>query len=238
MPVDEETKIVPIASGVVTGRVPNDSVSGNFLHVYHGLGFVSLYGHLNEMLVNPTDIVTRNTVIGIMGNTGSGAIGIVHLHLSLYGPFYTEYLKLEHVQYRSKGPRALAPYIIDPEELSILGRHKSLPYSLSEDSKLDAEFNMRVKKARKEVDEFLKLFPNIKKDRFDPYVVSVINKYRNLVDIALDRDIADLYKEVSKENPSIPKQDAERIKKSLEEIMVNAVPRFTAPIKEPGITRF
>jgi hypothetical protein len=55
-------------------------------------------------------------------------------------------------------------------------------------------------------------------------------------DAALDRDIKDLYEEVSKETPSIPKSEADKIKKELEKIMVTAIPRFTAPIRDPAAT--
>lgn len=234
--VSESSEIVPIGKGVVTG-VGKEDMSGNVIHIHHGAGFFSFYSHLEEIFVKPKDSVNRNTVIGIMGNTGYGAQGIVHLHLGVRGPTYTKWLKLNHVQYYPKEHFFFHayPYYIDPEELSILGRHMPLPYSLPEDALLDVKFDAKVRKNREQVDEFLKLFPHMQKYRFSPRENVIILEYRlfNLTDMALDRDVTDLYKEATKENPSIPKQSAEKIKKSLEEIMADTIPRFTAPIKEP-----
>jgi len=100
-PVVNETEIRPVAAGVVVSLSDN-SMGGKMIYINHGIGFASLYAHLKERLVKEGDFVNRYTPIGIMGSTGTGASKFgTHLHLSAFGPQYTEYLKLDNIQKES-----------------------------------------------------------------------------------------------------------------------------------------
>lgn len=51
---------------------------GNFVKIDHGNGFITCYGHLNNILCEEGDSVSAGTVIGTMGN--SGQVTGTHLH--------------------------------------------------------------------------------------------------------------------------------------------------------------
>ena len=57
---------------------------GCYIIINHGGGVKTLYGHHNELLVKPGDIVSAGQTIGLMGNTGKvrGVTGI-HLHFEV-----------------------------------------------------------------------------------------------------------------------------------------------------------
>lgn len=84
-----EQEIKPIEDGEVififdsensTSDVPTGL--GNFVVVEHARGIRSLYAHLKEDSLNPDKIkVTKNDVLGVIGNTGS-SLG-KHLHLEV-----------------------------------------------------------------------------------------------------------------------------------------------------------
>jgi murein DD-endopeptidase MepM/ murein hydrolase activator NlpD len=57
-------------------------IYGNTLLIYHGLGLVSGYSHTSNIRVNMDDIVDRNQVVAITGNTG--AVFGDHLHLGIF----------------------------------------------------------------------------------------------------------------------------------------------------------
>jgi len=56
-------------------------IYGNTVIIDHGLGLASLYGHMNEIAVNPGQQVSKGTVIGTTGATGLA--GGDHLHFSI-----------------------------------------------------------------------------------------------------------------------------------------------------------
>lgn len=75
--------IYSISEGRVAFAAYNGTM-GNAVMIHHninGNAYSSIYMHLSEIYVNPGDLVTKDTIIGKMGNTGAsyGA----HLHLSL-----------------------------------------------------------------------------------------------------------------------------------------------------------
>ena len=75
--------IHPVDKGKVTSVQWSKWLAyGNHVIVEHPNGRVSLYAHLERIDVKKDDEVSRETVIGIMGQTG-WATG-VHLHLEIY----------------------------------------------------------------------------------------------------------------------------------------------------------
>lgn len=76
-----------IVEAIQTG-IPNDKNStgvrtwGNFVFIRHANGMKSRYAHLSKVLVRKGDKVTKNTKIGIMGDSGK-AYGR-HLHFEVY----------------------------------------------------------------------------------------------------------------------------------------------------------
>jgi murein DD-endopeptidase MepM/ murein hydrolase activator NlpD len=55
---------------------------GNVVVIRHGSGVETLYGHMASIAVQTGDEVTENTVIGVVGNTGSATTGR-HLHFEV-----------------------------------------------------------------------------------------------------------------------------------------------------------
>lgn len=81
--VDQEFKeVYPVDRGVVLVVTYSRFAYGNHLIIEHPNGRKSLYGHLKEIAVSSGDEVTREMVLGEMGNSG-WASG-VHLHLEIY----------------------------------------------------------------------------------------------------------------------------------------------------------
>lgn len=84
-----------ISDGKVAVVVNNGNYNGgmgNYIVVYHnvnGRNYTSVYMHLAATYVSQGDIVTKDTVIGKMGNTGASTA--IHLHLTMYtGLLYRE----------------------------------------------------------------------------------------------------------------------------------------------------
>lgn len=75
------TPIKPIAAGQVVVMSSNNFGLGNYLVIKHGADLYSVYAHLNEFLVQKGDEVTKDTIIGTVGNTGFSTGP--HLHLEI-----------------------------------------------------------------------------------------------------------------------------------------------------------
>lgn len=58
------------------------NVNGNYVIINHNNGYYTYYGHMDEILVKPGQIVSRGSVIGLMGETG-WATG-VHVHYAIW----------------------------------------------------------------------------------------------------------------------------------------------------------
>jgi murein DD-endopeptidase MepM/ murein hydrolase activator NlpD len=229
-PAGAETEIVPVAAGVVYGYFSHP-MGGNAVVVHHGLGFVSQYFHLQERTVALGDLVTRDTVVGLMGATGSGARTVgKHVHLTVLAPFYAAHLQLDDVQYFEAND-TVSSYVVDPEEFSVLGRHRALPLARREDAALDERFRVDLREARIEVDRLLRLFPRIQRTRFSERFGALVTRVGSRVDLTLDRDAADLYQSVASDSPGARDADPDRIRASLARIMA-LTPRFTAPVKD------
>lgn len=83
------TKIYSISDGKVvkvnTNYTPGVGY-GKYIVIHHninGKNYTSLYGHLSGVNVSTGDIVTKDTVIGYMGNTGHSFGNHVHLNICL-----------------------------------------------------------------------------------------------------------------------------------------------------------
>lgn len=74
-------KILAIADGTVVSA-SFDEIGGNFVVVLHDDGYASCYFHLDSYSVSKGDTVVQGEQIGVMGETGSGALG-VHLHFEV-----------------------------------------------------------------------------------------------------------------------------------------------------------
>ena len=63
------TEILAPADGIVT-RANRMQGYGKMVHLSHGFGMATRYGHLNEVLVRPGQRVSRGDIIGRVGSTG------------------------------------------------------------------------------------------------------------------------------------------------------------------------
>jgi murein DD-endopeptidase MepM/ murein hydrolase activator NlpD len=73
--------IRPAADGEVAA-VGRNTAYGKYLTVQHTHGVRTLYAHLDQILVTEGDTVTRDTIIGVMGNTGRSTA--THLHFEVH----------------------------------------------------------------------------------------------------------------------------------------------------------
>lgn len=100
--------IYSIANGKVVATW-YDQWGGNQITIHHkinGTTYSSSYAHLSKILVKKGDVVTKDTVIGMMGDTG-GATG-PHLHLAIStGLRFTEYTGYNAYVARTVDPRRL-----------------------------------------------------------------------------------------------------------------------------------
>ena len=92
----ENTPVYAVANGKVVNRLDEDPSWGNAIIIEHklidGRIIYSQYAHLNQILVNVNQTVTRGQKIGLVGKTGF-ATGY-HLHFeiksaNIFGPGYT-----------------------------------------------------------------------------------------------------------------------------------------------------
>jgi murein DD-endopeptidase MepM/ murein hydrolase activator NlpD len=75
------TPIRPIATGSISITNQNNFGLGNYVVIKHGASFYSVYAHLNEIKVEINQEVTKETIIGTVGNTGFSTGP--HLHLEI-----------------------------------------------------------------------------------------------------------------------------------------------------------
>jgi len=68
------------ASGHLTGY-------GNYVVIEHGNGFVTLYGHLDKLLVTAGQAVKQGQVIGLLGSTGWSTGPHLHFEIRVNGMF-------------------------------------------------------------------------------------------------------------------------------------------------------
>ncbi len=77
----ENTPIMAAGDGWVA-RTGTDPFLGSFLEVQHGLGYLTVYGHCNRIVVEPGASVRRGQVVAYTGKTGQAAAP--HLHFEVW----------------------------------------------------------------------------------------------------------------------------------------------------------
>ena len=76
-----DAPIMAAAQGVVE-RTGVDDFLGNFVEIRHGLGYLTVYGHLSRIAVNKNDQVTAGQVVAYMGQSGQASGP--HLHFEIW----------------------------------------------------------------------------------------------------------------------------------------------------------
>lgn len=77
--------IVAAASGVVAAATVSTVGYGNHVIIAHAGGLLTLYGHLETMLVKVGDVVTAGQVIGLLGSTGNSTGPHCHFEVRIGG---------------------------------------------------------------------------------------------------------------------------------------------------------
>ena len=84
---DEGDPVRAAASGQVAFAGPV-ATRGNYIIIDHGLGVFTGYGHLSQLNVRAGDLVTADTVIGLVGATGLSTGPHVHWEAVAQGVFF------------------------------------------------------------------------------------------------------------------------------------------------------
>ena len=71
-------------AGIVT-MVTKEKNYGNVLRIKHGDGLETRYAHCSKILVKKGDIIERNQVIALVGNTGRSTGPHLHYEIRLNG---------------------------------------------------------------------------------------------------------------------------------------------------------
>jgi murein DD-endopeptidase MepM/ murein hydrolase activator NlpD len=79
------TPIVAAADGVVVSADVSTVGYGNHIIIAHAGGLLTLYGHLEAMMVKPGDAVKAGQVIGLLGSTGNSTGPHCHFEVRVNG---------------------------------------------------------------------------------------------------------------------------------------------------------
>ena len=79
------TPVTAADRGVVVRAGWNDQGYGNFVVVDHKIDYVTLYGHLDRILVHEGDVVGQGQVLGTVGSTGNSTGPHLHFELRDFG---------------------------------------------------------------------------------------------------------------------------------------------------------
>lgn len=220
------TEIVPAAGSYTLWFAPDAAGgAGMVIRLLGPFGYAISYQHLNAGYFMGRTKIDRNYIIGEMGKSGRNARDIIHLHLTLFGPAYSPYLRGIYVHTTSDGL-----YILDPEEFSISGKGTRLPYQKLDDLRYDEILWQEHLKAQKFLEEVLRTFPrNIITIEKTP-AEQRLEEERGFR--AIDKEIRFIYKSILEGKHWLTRNDADRVLGKLRELM-QMVPRLTAPIREP-----
>ena len=194
---------------------------------FHPFGYVTYYGHPNSRYIRYRK-AERNDITAVMGNSGASAHGIIHLHFTLLGPAYTKYLSGVKAQERpASDNNPLQPlHALDPEEFSISGKGKELPYQRLSDKEYDEALWKKHFEAEKSLKDILGEFP---KDQVQfPSRKFLEDRFHVR---GIDREIEFIYSAILAGKHPFSENDKEKVLKMLQAYM-REVPRLTAPIKE------
>jgi hypothetical protein len=155
-----------------------DELSGSGKRVYVDLGlFYAHYAHLDEIRVTRGQAVDRNTIIGLEGNTGTHARGVVHLAVTLFGNALIQ----NDINYvtgeTSRGPRVTyfpqteipdmplrVYFLVDPDRMTANGKQLvDAPWDGKAD--YDAPYEQAVRKVK---ESYAALLPLVRDHRGDP----------------------------------------------------------------------
>lgn len=104
----KNNKIYSVANGKVV-KIFYDQWGGNQIVIHHNINgnyYTSSYAHLSKILVSEGEVVTKDTVIGMMGSTGSSTG--YHLHIAIStGLRYKDYVYYSQYVARCVNPRKL-----------------------------------------------------------------------------------------------------------------------------------
>ena len=228
----EDTLITPVAAGTVITVFDVSAYGGMTITVAHGLGWKTLYAHLQARFVDVRERVDRRQVMAIMGATGLGAtrggLGVArHLHLSLFGPAWAPHLAGVMVQ-RHRTERPTSQFVLDPEEFSLSGRSEYLPYSRAEDSAHDDAFLKLHAEAVTVADELLDRLGDA-----DAARVKARSRFERITQFDFDVDQRLWFLWTRLEGAAHPfGADQARERRAALRRFMSATPRFTAPIVE------
>ncbi|HEY6599128.1 MAG TPA: M23 family metallopeptidase, partial [Pseudomonadales bacterium] len=76
----KDSDVVAVASGVVTFAGERNGY-GRMIEINHGAGYVTRYGHHDELLVTAGDVVKKGQLIARMGSTGRSTGSHVHFEV-------------------------------------------------------------------------------------------------------------------------------------------------------------
>jgi len=72
------------ANGTVR-EIGYDDNYGKYVYIYHGYGYSTFYGHLQDVTVSRGDSVTKYQIIGTVGSTGISTGSHLHYEVRFYG---------------------------------------------------------------------------------------------------------------------------------------------------------
>ena len=84
------TPIAAAAAGVVIGVGVSDGSAtgyGNYVMIEHPQGYVTLYGHMEQVVVTPGQSVQQLQLIGYVGSTGMSTGPHLHFEIRRFGEF-------------------------------------------------------------------------------------------------------------------------------------------------------
>lgn len=77
------TPVYPIANGIVSS-VGTDPKGGNVVNINYGNGLSTYYAHLSEIRVHKGDQVNKDTIVGLVGDSGNAKGTHPHLHFEIH----------------------------------------------------------------------------------------------------------------------------------------------------------
>lgn len=106
---DPKSNIYASAGGKVAKVIRSNIGGGNQIIIHHNINgsyYTTYYAHLSSINVNQGALVTKDTVIGLMGNTGNSYGS--HLHIGVArGLWYSQYVSYGSFISKSIDPRSV-----------------------------------------------------------------------------------------------------------------------------------